>query len=270
MNTHEELELAGSLQSLGLTQYETRAYISLLSIGISDARNLCAQSGVPSSKIYSIMNKFKLLGLAEVQESKPAKFRPLEPSVGLSRLIASKEKEVISLRETLPLLQSQLDDIYSSKKDAKEKKTFFNLQFGMKDHIQKHLVHLASATSEIVSYFETTCLKGARIYGRDVKQQIVGNIISNSVKSRIVFGVDDRQLIDSFVKGLPESKNIEVRVTKLIHAPFHVIDSKSAITVIDNPLFKDGRIASVYVIDRNLAKELRVGYLTLWDSAKTI
>jgi sugar-specific transcriptional regulator TrmB len=227
-------------------------------------------SGVPSSKIYAIMKKFELLGLVEVQQSKPARFKALEPSQGVDRLVKSREKEVISLRDTLPLLQSELDSIFFTGDIMEENQPFFNLQFGMKNHIQKHLIHLANAKTEIFSYFETVCLQGARIYGHTIKQDIVRNIMANRISSKVLFGAEDKKLIDSFVKGLPESADIELRTTKQIHAPFHVIDKKSAIVVVDNPLFRDGRIASLHVIDSNLAKELHDGFRTLWESSKSI
>jgi HTH-type transcriptional regulator, sugar sensing transcriptional regulator len=265
---HKE-ELFSTLQSLGLTEYESRAYIGLLSLGITDARTLCSHSGVPSSKIYSIMEKFELLGLIEVQQSKPTRFKAIEPSIGVNRLIKAKEREILSMKDALPLLQSELDTLYSNGINrTEERKPFFNLQFGMRDHIQSHLVHLADARAETLSYFETTCLQGARIYGHKVKQDIVHNIYANKVSSKVLFGVQDPRMIEGFTKGLPES--IELKMTKTIHAPFHVIDKKSAIVVVDNPLFGKGRIASLHIIDKNLSKELHDGYKTLWESAKAI
>jgi hypothetical protein len=59
-------------------------------------------------------------------------------------------------------------------------------------------------------------------------------------------------------------------MTNTIHAPFHVIDRKSAIVVVDNPLFRNGRIASLHIIDKNLSKELHEGYNILWESAKAL
>lgn len=264
-------EQAGALQSLGLTEYETRTYLSLLSLGIADARTLCRDANVPSSKIYSIMNKFQLMGLTETQQSKPAKFRALDPSIGLMKLMECREREMDSLKETVPLLESELQEIYSSnEKEIGVNRTFFNLEFGMKNHFQKHLAHLANAKSEILSYLVATCLDGAKIYGQAVKQDIMAHVIANRIKTRIILGVLNRKQIQVFLKGLPESKYIEIRITEQMHAPFHVIDGKSVITVIDNPLIKDGRIASLYAIDSSLAKELREGYSSLWNSAKPL
>lgn len=40
--------------------------------------------------------------------------------------------------------------------------------------------------------------------------------------------------------------------------------------LVDVPLIKDGRVASLYAIDNSLAKELREGYSSLWESAKPL
>lgn len=121
---------------------------------------------------------------------------------------------------------------------------------------------------EILSYLVSACLNGARIYGQNVKQDIVRHIIANRVRTKIILGVRIRKLMEGFLRGMPESKYIQVRVTEQIYAPFHVIDGRGVITVIDNPLLKDGRVASLYAIDSSLAKELHEGYSSLWDSAK--
>jgi hypothetical protein len=265
-------KILSSLQSLGLTEYESKAYLALLSLGICDARQLCTHSGVPSSKIYTIMEKFELLGLVEVQQSKPAKFKALEPSLGVDRLVKNKEREILSIKDTLPLLESELDGIFSKQSDkiGSGDEPFFNLQFGMKNHIQKHLPYLADARAETLSYFETTCLLGAKVYGHNVKWEIINNIQRNKISSKVIFGTENKKLVEGFLKGLRDSVNIELKITKQIHAPFHVIDKKSAIIVVDNPLFRDGRIASIHVVGRSLANELHEGYQSLWDSAKRL
>ena len=263
-------KLLSSLKNLGLTEYESKAYLALLSLGICDARQLCTQSGVPSSKIYTIMEKFELLGLVEVQQSKPARFNALEPSLGLDRLVKNKEKEILSIKDTLALLESELDDIFSKQgnKIGGSDEPFFNLQFGMKNHIQKHLPYLGEARIETLSYFETTCLLGAKVYGHTVKREIINNIQRNNISSKVIFGTNNKKLVEGFLKGLPDSVNIETKITKQIHAPFHVIDKKSAIVVVDNPLFAEGRIASIHIAGRSLANELYEGYKSLWDSSK--
>jgi len=85
-------------------------------LGVSDARNLCSHSGVPSSKIYTILNKFELLGVVDIQRTQPARFRVLEPSIGINKLMKNKEKEIVSIKQNLPSLNSHLDSLFSGAK----------------------------------------------------------------------------------------------------------------------------------------------------------
>ena len=77
-DNNNDPKLLSSLQSLGLTNYESKAYLALLSLGICDARRLCARSGVPSSK--------------------PAKFKALEPSLAVDRLLKNREGDIVDKR----------------------------------------------------------------------------------------------------------------------------------------------------------------------------
>ena len=94
----------------------------------------------------------------------------VEPEVGIKRLFANRGKETRTMKESLPVVLSELSSVYSAR--SEEEKTFFDLEFGMKNHIQKHVSKLAEAEKEMLSYFQTTSLHGARIYGADVKPKI--------------------------------------------------------------------------------------------------
>lgn len=257
------------LGSLGLTSYESKAYLALLSLGVADAGRICQVSGVPSSKIYNITTKFELLGLIEIQHSKPAKFRALPPSVGLSKLLERKEKEIIGLKEKFPFLRAQLDSLCSPA-HATDEDSFFSLEFGMQNHIQKHVLKLAEAERETKSYFETVCLEGARMYGAQIKRRLVMSRMTKNISSRILFGTSNKRLIAEFLKGIPATRQVTARVTKQIHSPFHVIDNKALVIVVDNPLLKDGRVASIYMTNRKLAEELSRCYDTLWEEARDV
>lgn len=265
MLRRDEPGVRAMLQSFGLTEYETKAYLAVLSLGTTDARTLCAASGVPSSKIYAIMEKFELLGLAEVQHQKPTKFRAAEPTLGLKRLLEKKEKEIETIRSNLPVLQSELESAFL-RTDSKEK-TFFDLQFGMQNHIQKHVAKLAEAKEELRSYFEPTCLEGALRYGTQLREDLVRTSIVSQVHSRFLFGTKKLSLAREFLKGVPQSTSFEARITRQIHSPFHVIDGRAVIVVVDNPLLDDGRVASLFAVNGKLARELGQAYDTLWEAA---
>lgn len=80
-----------TLKELGLTEYETRAFVALVSSGPSTAGDLSEASGVPHSRIYDILSKLEKRGWVESQSGRPARYRAKPPSEAL-RLVRIKQE----------------------------------------------------------------------------------------------------------------------------------------------------------------------------------
>jgi sugar-specific transcriptional regulator TrmB len=85
------------LRSCGLTEYESKAYFTLLLTDREKMWELSKKSSVPQSKIYLVVDSLKNKGLVDLSEESPktASPRPLEPY--LSKAINSKQKEISKL-----------------------------------------------------------------------------------------------------------------------------------------------------------------------------
>ena len=59
------------LADVGLTLYERKALVALMTQGVADADTLCQHGDVPSSKIYRAMEKLAQMGLVEIQPTRP-------------------------------------------------------------------------------------------------------------------------------------------------------------------------------------------------------
>lgn len=79
------------LQELGLSLYEAKAYVSLLSLGEATAKELSEYAKIPRTKIYEVLDKLEERGFIERQPSTPAIFRALEPR----KTIGSMQRELI-------------------------------------------------------------------------------------------------------------------------------------------------------------------------------
>lgn len=65
-----------ALQEFGLTQNEAKIYLSLLHQGVSNGNQLARDAGVPSAKVYEVLDKLKELGLVAITDSQ-REFVPL-------------------------------------------------------------------------------------------------------------------------------------------------------------------------------------------------
>ena len=84
-----------SLRDLGLSEYEERAYRSLLKTGPTTAKELSRTSDVPMGRIYDVLNSLETKNLVRSQAaSRPKKYVAVEPETALDRLLADKREEL--------------------------------------------------------------------------------------------------------------------------------------------------------------------------------
>jgi sugar-specific transcriptional regulator TrmB len=100
------------LQQVGLTDYEIKAYVSLLSVPGVQASEVSKSSDVPISKIYEVLNNLERKGWVESQNTRPTKYFPKSPSTALQALKMRMEAELKSnedhlLSELMPLYEQK-------------------------------------------------------------------------------------------------------------------------------------------------------------------
>ena len=102
-------------QHLGLSKYEARVYVSLVTEGASEARKLSIRCGVPRTKVYATLKKLMERGLVFELPEEPRKFASSSPAEAFEQyLLCSKEEtsdRVISLVESDKVV-SLLEEAY--------------------------------------------------------------------------------------------------------------------------------------------------------------
>src|SRR5919106_4888033 len=98
-----------AMESLGLTGYEIKVYLSLLEIGSMTASDISKRSGVPYSKIYEVLNSLEDKGWLESSSSRPQKFFPKSP---LTAIEAMRMRIENGIKDNETLIMSELMPIY--------------------------------------------------------------------------------------------------------------------------------------------------------------
>lgn len=94
------------IMALGFTEYEARAYISLIKIQPATAYEISRESGIPSSKIYEIIARLlekKLFLLVIEQEKK--KYVPVPPDEFVESRKSYFDETLDNLKENLPKIR---------------------------------------------------------------------------------------------------------------------------------------------------------------------
>lgn len=86
------------LKELGLTEYETKAFLTLLKFGSLPCRQAALHSGVPPARIYDTLRSLASKGLVSLVQKEPLTFRALELETAISALVDSKKKRLDELK----------------------------------------------------------------------------------------------------------------------------------------------------------------------------
>ncbi|HEX2405840.1 MAG TPA: helix-turn-helix domain-containing protein, partial [Nitrososphaeraceae archaeon] len=126
-----------SMESLGLTSYEIKVYLSLLEHGSMTASDISKTSGVPYSKIYEVLNSLENKVWLESASERPQKFFPKSPTTALEAIRLQKENEIKSNEE---IIKNELMPIYE-KSGIKEKPEIW---------VVRGLYNIAGKVNEII------------------------------------------------------------------------------------------------------------------------
>ncbi|AWX33432.1 TrmB family transcriptional regulator [Methanosphaera sp. BMS] len=105
MTDNENLNI---LKKMGLTDYESKAYLALMSLITSKADTISKESGVPRSKIYPVLESLKQKNLIKIRQGRPLEYDVIDP---LESLTNYKED---FLRQ-MDILEKNLVEIYDNK-----------------------------------------------------------------------------------------------------------------------------------------------------------
>ncbi len=135
------------LRDFGLSEYAARAYLALLDLGLTEARDVSTLSKVPTSKIYHILDQLHEKGLVIVLPEFPKKYAPVPFDDYLEKLRRGHEEAALSIereRDDLAALFSVLGDVAAMDRGN------FTVIRGRRNVLAKYTEIMATATREIL------------------------------------------------------------------------------------------------------------------------
>ena len=81
------------LRQLNLTQYEIKAYLSLLKVEAVTAYQLGSLSQIPSGRIYDVVESLVAKSLVSILPGTPRRIKAIDPKIGLKALLVNKNRE---------------------------------------------------------------------------------------------------------------------------------------------------------------------------------
>lgn len=91
----------GTLDELGLTEYEERAIAELLALGRTTAPTLAEATGIPKARIYGVLDGLSDRGFVEVIPGRPKEYRSRSPAAILDRATENRRREYERFSESI-------------------------------------------------------------------------------------------------------------------------------------------------------------------------
>jgi HTH-type transcriptional regulator, sugar sensing transcriptional regulator len=87
-------DTAEQLQILGLTEWESRAYLALLKESPATGYGVAKLSGVPRAKVYEVLASLERKGAVDVARSEPLQYKPVPPALLIERVRADTAQRI--------------------------------------------------------------------------------------------------------------------------------------------------------------------------------
>jgi HTH-type transcriptional regulator, sugar sensing transcriptional regulator len=117
LKTPVSIKAEKALRDIGLTEYETLAYLSLVKSGELTANNVSHFTTIPYSKVYTVLDTLEKKGWLEVRGGRPRLYYPKSPIEALRSEKIRQEDKFENNRETIV---TELQPIYEHR-EIKEK-----------------------------------------------------------------------------------------------------------------------------------------------------
>jgi sugar-specific transcriptional regulator TrmB len=91
----------GTLDRLGLTEYEERALTELFTLGRTTAPTLAESTGIPKARVYGVLDALADRGFVEVIPERPKRYQPRSPETILERAVENRRQDYEGFRADL-------------------------------------------------------------------------------------------------------------------------------------------------------------------------
>jgi sugar-specific transcriptional regulator TrmB len=254
------------LGELGLSGYEEQVYRSLLTMGPSTAQSVSDQSGVPTGRIYDVLNGLEARDVVRTRATEPTTYVAVDPETVADRLLAERERELDTRAERYRSLADEVGDSLAATPPTESQ--FWTAPMGSEEALT-----LAGELYEAADSVVRSAM-GEPYDGVDVDRY--GAEIEASVES-FAEGVEAQVLVTPGVlAGIPEEvlagyadlpATTEVRVSDALTVSFDLVDDDRVCFHVPHPVDPQDRLGVIDMRDERLVAQLGDSFERVWEDA---
>ncbi|MCS7386140.1 MAG: TrmB family transcriptional regulator [archaeon GB-1867-005] len=244
--------LIGELRKLGLTNYEARAYITLVERGAMTAGSLSKASKIPYSKIYDVLSRLEEKGWIIIERGKPNKYKARPPSEAAKMAIKRIESE---LKKVERIVVRELQPLYE-RIGVQEKPEVIILR-GAPIIVEKAVTTIENAAREL----EVAIPGEMRAFHQQFKSSFEG-AVSRGVKVKVLASKEHRDLLEPLF-----NLGVEIGLRDKLFGGGLIADDEEAVILLSGGALSPLAIWSNH---SELVKLAKIYFEYLWRDAEKL
>lgn len=257
-------------KQLGLSPYESRTYLTILTLGPMSPTEIAQRADIPRPRIYDVLQSLIQKGMLVEQSGKPSIYACIEPSNALDNLLADIEAETLrqldEKRKTIRTLSSQFSQIYNKTRNLK-------LEKGKVWYTQRDTAFIA-IYSEAIRNCEKKILIASNSLDPPEKEilEAVKHALKKGTSVRVVRQITERwtlQDMENYEQYIKAGSQVRYLNAKEIPLRFMIFDDRDLILVFPSEAGSTV-LEAVWLRIPALAKILRHQFEELWKKGTPI
>ncbi len=259
-----------SLRDLGLSEYESRAFRSLLETGPTTAKELSRSSDVPMGRIYDVLNSLETHDLVRTQAtSRPKKFVAVETDTALERLVSARKQELDEKAEQYEAVAAELSGQLESGDTGEE--PFWTVALGPED-AEDLLVERLTAADRRIRVVASTPSQSVDSESSRRVIDAMDAALNRGVAVAVLLDADLAAAFPPDVKDLHRNRlgdreGFECRISQDVTGTFELIDRSEVCIEVPHPLGGGETFAMIDLSDRNFAAGVEDAFEDRWAEA---
>ena len=242
-------KVISSLNALGLTQYESRVYATLVRESVATAKDVSNACNIPYGKVYEILASLTSKGFVSMFPTKPMRYKAISPGK-IIKLV--KEEELEKIETAAKVIKEELSHIVRGNELNGNQNVFWVIN-GKYAIIKKIEEMIKNAKNKVLVF-----MPGESFSSLDDTVDLIENACKKGVHIEIA--------TDSPRKDLPRVCNVfNIKFRGLDN--FILVDDKEVLLFDELPHEEDyGGVMSVHSVSHSFVKLIKVFFKLMRDS----
>ena len=243
-----EHALTVSLEEFGLSKYEAKAYVTLISKGTISASELAYYSDLPRTKVYPTLLKLENKKLAIISKSKPIMCTAIAPEDAFDSIIHEQINKVNAMNTLVSNLKKASEE--SRKSRGSEEKRYFHLNANnVLDQLKTMIEGSKSSINIMADQWGLGLLS-------ECKDQTM-SVIRRGLDVKLL--VPSSQICSEYHRAIPDG--IKIRAADIVQNSF--IFDETEILIVNSDNGKGATFSSTDILGTNQNKT----FTNIWKNA---